>query len=114
MGKIIDQWTGAGLHPGDPEVCQGNGKHEGFECCCDECHYILDCFSPWMSVCAFQCKRCGDVLKREYKSPNDYGGGMMTCSCGHLTLDPMPRYYRVFGEDVENLCKIGGYELVEV
>ena len=44
MEKIIDQWTGAELKPGDPEACQGNGQHEGFECCCDECDYLQLCF----------------------------------------------------------------------
>jgi hypothetical protein len=36
--------TGAKLAPGDPERCQGNGKHSFFECCCDECDYYMDCF----------------------------------------------------------------------
>lgn len=44
MEKIIDQWTRAELKPGAPEACQGNGKHEGFECCCDECDYYIICF----------------------------------------------------------------------
>lgn len=125
--KIIDQWTGAELKPGDPEHCQGNGEDPRFECCCDECDYLIQCAAAWgdelciellkdiakaeaeeeawMRVCAFKCLRCGDVLKREYKSPNDYGGGLMTCSCGHLTLDPTPWHWRVVGEDIENLCE---------
>lgn len=41
--KIFDG-TGAELHPGDPEHCEGNGEHPGFECCCDECDYALECF----------------------------------------------------------------------
>ena len=44
--KIIDV-TGAELHPGDPERCQGNGKDPAFECCCDECDYYLACYPDW-------------------------------------------------------------------
>ena len=44
--KIIDV-TGAELHPGDPERCQGNGKDPVFECCCDECDYYLACYPDW-------------------------------------------------------------------
>ena len=40
--KIIDV-TGVELTPGEPNVCLGNGK-QGFECCCDECNYLLLCF----------------------------------------------------------------------
>ena len=40
---IIDP-TGAKLSPGVPQECQGNGEHEGFEICCDECDYFLLCF----------------------------------------------------------------------
>ena len=45
--KIIDQWTGAELKPGDPEHCQGNGEHPDFECCCDECDYLIQCGAVW-------------------------------------------------------------------
>jgi len=34
----------AELSPGKPELCEGNGKHPFFECCCDECDYFLLCF----------------------------------------------------------------------
>ena len=44
--KIIDV-TGAELKPGEPENCQGNGEHPGFEICCDECDYFLKCFPEW-------------------------------------------------------------------
>ena len=40
--KIIDV-TGTELTPGKPTVCLGNGE-QGFECCCDECDYLLLCF----------------------------------------------------------------------
>ena len=36
--------SGAVLAQGDLEHCQGNGKHEGFECCCDECDHFLECY----------------------------------------------------------------------
>ena len=41
--KIIDA-TGIELSPGKPDVCLGNGDL-GFECCCDECDFLLLCFS---------------------------------------------------------------------
>ena len=40
--KAIDV-TGVELMPGEPAVCLGNGEL-GFECCCDECDYLLLCF----------------------------------------------------------------------
>ncbi len=46
----IDPWTGAELKPGDPEICQGNGKDPRFEICCDECDFFLACYPdtmPW-------------------------------------------------------------------
>lgn len=24
--------------------CKGNGEHEGIECQCDECDYLMECF----------------------------------------------------------------------
>lgn len=30
--------------------CLGNGEHEGFECCCDECDYYLECFPEYVAV----------------------------------------------------------------
>lgn len=45
--KIIDRSTGSELKPGDPEHCQGNGEHPGFECCCDECDYLIQCGAVW-------------------------------------------------------------------
>jgi len=41
---IIDV-TGTELTPGNQgKDCLGNGKHEGIECCCDECSYMLCCY----------------------------------------------------------------------
>ncbi len=40
--KVIDI-TGIELTPGKPDVCLGNGEQD-FECCCDECDYLLLCF----------------------------------------------------------------------
>ena len=45
--KIIDQSTGAELTPGNPNACQGNGKHKDFEICCDNCDFYLTCFPNW-------------------------------------------------------------------
>lgn len=43
------EWKQEGLEfsPGDPAECQGNGKHPGFECCCDNCDYFQECFPNW-------------------------------------------------------------------
>ena len=40
--EIIDV-TGTPLTPGSFEKCLGNGKHEGIECCCDNCDYFIEC-----------------------------------------------------------------------
>jgi len=40
--KVIDI-TGVELTPGEPTICLGNGE-QGFECCCDECDYLLLCY----------------------------------------------------------------------
>lgn len=41
---VIDLQTGIELTPGDPDgSCLGNGLHEGYECCCDECDYLALC-----------------------------------------------------------------------
>ena len=42
QNKVIDV-TGIELTPGEPTVCLGNEK-QGFECCCDECNYLIRCF----------------------------------------------------------------------
>ena len=47
LPKIDIDVTGAELHPGDPEHCQGNGKHPDWECCCDECDWLLACFPEY-------------------------------------------------------------------
>ena len=44
--KIIDP-SGAILNPGNPKKCQGNGKHRGFELCCDECEFFLACYPEY-------------------------------------------------------------------
>lgn len=45
---IIDRWTGEQLHPGEPELCQGNVERGGH--CCDECDYFLQCFPECADV----------------------------------------------------------------
>ena len=52
---IIDV-TGTVLLPGNGgKDCPGNGYHTGIECCCDECAYMLCCFSedigPSCTIC---------------------------------------------------------------
>ena len=42
--KMEKDPTGVVLSPGELEKCMGNGKHEGIECCCDECDFYLLCF----------------------------------------------------------------------
>ena len=50
---IIDV-TGTILIPGNfGNDCPGNGEHEGIECCCDECDYMLCCLEDHnMESCA--------------------------------------------------------------
>ena len=45
--KIIDI-TGIELTPGKPTVCLGNGEQD-FECCCDECDYLMLCLTDFDS-----------------------------------------------------------------
>ena len=40
----IDSWTGTPLAPGVPERCLGNGRHDGYPMCCDECDHLLACY----------------------------------------------------------------------
>lgn len=52
------QWNEPITPPGDPQLtpslhgedCLGNGEHEGFECCCDECDYYLICWPDWREL----------------------------------------------------------------
>lgn len=46
-GVEIDPGTGTPLLPGRPTECYGNGEHEGFDCCCDECDHYLACFPEY-------------------------------------------------------------------
>ncbi len=53
--QIFDEPTGALLKPGEPELCQGNGKTVNvdgdlIECCCDECDYLQQCFPEYAEV----------------------------------------------------------------
>ena len=42
--KTVEDITGTPLTPGEPATCKGNGKHEGFPLCCDECDFYANCF----------------------------------------------------------------------
>ena len=45
---IIDDATGTHLTPSPQgELCLGNGEHQEYVCCCDECDYYLDCFPEY-------------------------------------------------------------------
>ena len=35
--------------------CKGNGEHEGIECQCDECDYLMECYGLYLIIfgCAF-------------------------------------------------------------
>lgn len=45
---FTDPATGIVLEPSfHGENCLGNGTHEKYECCCDECAYYLECFPDW-------------------------------------------------------------------
>ena len=47
----IDPGTGILLTPGfHGEDCLGNGLHSEYECCCDECDYLLECFPDWKQL----------------------------------------------------------------
>ena len=39
--------SGTLICPGHPKLCLGSGDFPGFECCCDECDYYLECFPEW-------------------------------------------------------------------
>ena len=44
--------TGTILIPGNEgKNCPGNGLHEA-ECCCDECDYMMCCFTPELVDCS--------------------------------------------------------------
>lgn len=45
---LVDPSTGTKLTPSlHGRECLGNGSWPGYECCCDECDYYLECFPDW-------------------------------------------------------------------
>ena len=43
--EMIDSGTDIPLTPGfHGGNCLGNGERSGYECCCDECDFYLECF----------------------------------------------------------------------
>ena len=44
--KKVTDISGVELTPGEPGVCLGNGEQD-FECCCDECDFLLLCFPDY-------------------------------------------------------------------
>ena len=54
---IIDI-TGTVLTPGNlGKDCLGNGMHDGFECCCDGCAYMMCCLKTHQKT---ECLNCND------------------------------------------------------
>ncbi|MCL2695585.1 MAG: hypothetical protein FWE69_04600 [Clostridiales bacterium] len=54
---IVDA-TGIELTPGNlGKACLGSGEHEGIECCCDECDYLMCCIDEDYLQ---ECKDCQD------------------------------------------------------
>lgn len=49
MPRIEYDVTGTPICPGHPKICLGSGDFPGFECCCDECDYCLDCYPEFLS-----------------------------------------------------------------
>lgn len=44
----------------------------------------------YYTLLRYKCKHCGFELERRYKSPADFKGGMVTCTCGAFSFDPHP------------------------
>lgn len=66
----------------------------------------------YLSVCKVRCKKCGDVLGREFNSPDETGAVMEYCSCGAIGFDPDPIAWRIIGDidGFEKLFEIGEQE----
>lgn len=63
---VIDV-TGVELTPGyGGKHCHGNGAHEGIECCCDECDYLICCQENYDMRECLNCKidECSNAGKR--------------------------------------------------
>ena len=60
MNKKIIDITGTILTPSfQGRKCLGNGRYAGYECCCEECDYYLDCFpqfNPKIKPIKISCK----------------------------------------------------------
>ncbi|MBR2861585.1 MAG: hypothetical protein IKB86_07085 [Clostridia bacterium] len=68
----------------------------------------------YYKLCRVTCKCCGMVLERTYKSPKDYGGGLMACTCGAFTFDPSPLWPRlIWTNDVDPTTDCEEYYEVE-
>ena len=67
--KMIVDVTGIELTPGEfGKDCLGNGKHEGIECCCDECDYFLCCIDKDYRQNCIDCEST-DCVRSGKKSP---------------------------------------------
>lgn len=96
--------TGAELHPGDPERCQGNGEHPDFECCCDNCDYWYECHpEPKILFNRARCRKCGTFL--ESKNEHD----LQTCACGAISIDGGRKYIRQLAKDLNDIEDLTEY-----
>ena len=54
--KRITDATGTPLIPSKQGCeCPGNGEHPEYECCCDECGYLLCCLDPEIQLKRSMC-----------------------------------------------------------
>lgn len=75
-------------------------------------HGLEDKEDRFYTLLRYKCKRCGFELERRYASPEAYGGGMVSCTCGSFDFDPHPWWPRIGYkndvdpyEDLEEYCE---------
>ena len=65
---MITDITGTELIPGNCGLnCPGNGFHEEYPCCCDECDYMMCCLEDHNSEACFVCSDldCPNSIHRD-------------------------------------------------
>lgn len=101
MANLIDPSTGTKLTPSyHGKECLGNGSWVGYECCCDECDYYLECFpeaEPKILRNRARCRKCGSIL--ESRARHD----RQTCSCGAISIDGGLEYLRRCAQDLNDI-----------
>lgn len=124
---IIDSATGITLTPSYyGKKCQGNGEHEGIECCCDQCDYFLTCFPDyndpnhirtygdqrdwWAPVLrdntCLECKHRGAFASPKSSrlycpKTKRYGREFRAFRCDHFELDETVEIVRVTPKEVQ-------------